>query len=854
MSPLGALLLLYGVTQLNACFISLGSNGSYNLSATSNGTWLRNGPYAFNLDGKWRTLANGSLTVGNASSAIQSSDEVGAYTGNMWTLTADNVTMEVVFRDYSSPDIPAIMFIQRFPQGLQGSAVDMERTISAFPSFRIIDADTPLGFLSYGGLMLGDMERKTGKWNAQAKLNSGLSGSGPLSVFDRQGNAMVISTYNNFMAASQWQDQASGTLNYGIMGGVDSLPPGFELKTFAFCSTTGIGDAFTGWGDVMRRVNNKTDDVISSHKSSDLSLTHLGYWTDNGAYYYYVTETNKNYQDTLLDVQHYSYQSRIPYKYFQLDSWFYPKDDILAVTTWLAMETIFPKGLQPFQSALKLPLVAHNRYWSKNVTYAKQNGGTFDFLIEANVSLPISEDFWDYLFGEAHRTWGLQVYEQDWLNVQFLSTNGLKTDLGLGRQWLTQMGKAAEKYGMKIQYCMSLPRHALQSLELPAVTQARASDDYHLGEDQWKIGVTSHLADALGLAPSKDTFWTINHPVNNRYNKSEANPTLQVVTAVLSTGPVGPGDIVGGTNRTILMGCCDEEGLILKPSRPARAIDDQILEMAFNDGKGATGELWSTYSTVDSLLYGVILAANLRSDYVITPGKAGFDLTNPVAFQGSLLYTIDSTGHVSTYAFNDTDSYTINSTTCRTNGENFCLFYTAPVIGFGDDSIVFLGDLTKWVPMSERRVVQVWQTLFDVTVAVRGRPGDDVQFSYLFNGQRKDLTEKVNNLGCGLFIVASSNNSMSHTRKRRDQPDPKSYDCRFYPSPSTTTPPPLSPSSTPTSPKTTTAKSSSTTASSPNSNLTSIKPFTTTHKGVSPSLHKTSALLGAMALLALIAV
>ena len=36
-------------------------------------------------------------------------------------------------------------------------------------------------------------------------------------------------------------------------------------------------------------------------------------------------------------------------------------------------------------------------------------------------------------------------------------------------------------------------------------------------------------------------------------DKSEPHPSLQVVVATLSRGPVGPGDKMDGTNRTLLM-------------------------------------------------------------------------------------------------------------------------------------------------------------------------------------------------------------------------------------------------------------------------------------------------------------
>ena len=40
----------------------------------------------------------------------------------------------------------------------------------------------------------------------------------------------------------------------------------------------------------------------------------------------------------------------------------------------------------------------------------------------------------------------------------------------VARDWLMQMGEAARKNGLTIQYCMSYPRHILQSLEIPVVT------------------------------------------------------------------------------------------------------------------------------------------------------------------------------------------------------------------------------------------------------------------------------------------------------------------------------------------------------------------------------------------------
>lgn len=64
------------------------------------------------------------------------------------------------------------------------------------------------------------------------------------------------------------------------------------------------------------------------------------------------------------------------------------------------------------------------------------------------------------------------------MDAQSLAFDPLNTNLTLGKKWLNDMGKAALKHGITIQYCMSLSRHILQSLESSAVTQARVTNDY----------------------------------------------------------------------------------------------------------------------------------------------------------------------------------------------------------------------------------------------------------------------------------------------------------------------------------------------------------------------------------------
>ena len=45
------------------------------------------------------------------------------------------------------------------------------------------------------------------------------------------------------------------------------------------------------------------------------------------------------------------------------------------------------------------------------------------------------------------------------------------------------------------------------------------SNDYQPGEDNWMIGFSSMFADAIGVAPFKDNFWTTAVQPGNPYSK-----------------------------------------------------------------------------------------------------------------------------------------------------------------------------------------------------------------------------------------------------------------------------------------------------------------------------------------------
>jgi len=182
--------------------------------------------------------------------------------------------------------------------------------------------------------------------------------------------------------------------------------------------------------------------------------------------------------------------------------------------------------------------------------------------------------------------------------------------------------------------CMPLPLHILQSVTMSQVTQIRASNDYQriiYDTTQWSIGYSSILHDALGVFPFKDCFYSNNSVQSGcvQNNCQEPNALLQTLVALLSTGPVGPADKIGYLSVVNLMQTTRSDGLLLKPDRPARAMD-KVFSLGF-DLYPTLWNLTSTHSnhvikdddTNPSFNWHYIMAADTLTSISLTPSDLG---------------------------------------------------------------------------------------------------------------------------------------------------------------------------------------------------------------------------------------
>ncbi|ELT88253.1 hypothetical protein CAPTEDRAFT_222495 [Capitella teleta] len=686
----------WGVCNVNGQLqVKTSLDGSFSINV-QNKTWLRSSDTFIRHSHTGFSTINNTLILSGPPYISSGIDNIGNFDSVTFEYNAEGRMFQAGIRSYRS--ISAVVFSQTFPDQLTNTAVENRNNVlSGFPTFLLGNSDADLGLINYNSAFSGWGSLQLEKWTEKSRLNGGLA-SGPVLFFDRGDNAVIISPYKNFMASCFCRSNTS--VSWGLMGDVDNVPDGFNHETILFYGHQGINKAMRDWGKLMQRVYNKKTVL----RDLDPTLKYIGYYTDlgfEGAYYYHLTAPNKTYEETILEIRDYYIQSGIPYKYLQYDDWFYPVtgSGYGATVLWDADPKVFPHGLRNLYNMTQLPVVAHNRYWSVKNVYSKSNGGKFNFIKDGENALPDDQDF---------------------LDVQS-NMQPVYTDLFLGRKWLMQMGEAAERNGISIQYCLTLPRNLLSTLEIPAVTQSRASGDYQKLSNNYDIGISSLFADSFGIAPFKDNFWTMTEQPGNKYHHTEPRPSLQAAVALLSTGPVGVSDRIGYSNVSLIHSLIMADGRLLKPSQAATYIDANIQERVFRDGAGPQGKIFSTLSQISGFIFGVIMATDMKQNYDLKLSQTGFDRGDPVmVFDSEYSLNVGQPRMLS-------DQSPLSLTNCSSHG--ICLHFTSPVFSIKGKQVILLGETSKMLPLSPERISSISSSTDDLQLILRGSPSEVLQIT-----------------------------------------------------------------------------------------------------------------------------
>jgi len=403
--------------------------------------------------------------------------------------------------------------------------------------------------------------------------------TGPVMVYNDDLEAIVMSPLENFMEAMNAPGE-DGDWRFGFGGMLESVPEGTVHKVLVV-KGTGVNETFEKWGDIIRAWHNHE----RQSPYADVGVAKLGYYTDNGAYYYYKDAPGMNYHETLIAVKEYADLAGIPYGYFQIDSWWYPKaksNTLLGAfrggsMVWEPIPSMFPEGLDTFHEKLGLPLVAHNRWYDRNSPYCDR----YDCVYgegDKTAALPTNPEFWNEIMDNAV-SYGVEVYEQDWLLTQMNMIPWLRSGWGNARGWFDAMVDTADSRDLTMQLCMASPEFFLQQMKHDNVTHVRTSGDYQAGLVKtyfWpKFHATSMFAHAVGMWPFKDNFQS---KAGQRTIRDEKWAYEEALISNMSAGPVGPSDKIGESDPELLMKTCREDGVLLKPDRPATPIDLMFLD------------------------------------------------------------------------------------------------------------------------------------------------------------------------------------------------------------------------------------------------------------------------------------
>jgi hypothetical protein len=524
---------------------------------------------------------------------------------------------------------------------------------------------------------------------------AGAETSTPWLLFDDDANAFVISPASHFMVASMIGDGRTEVAS-GFNPKLRGLPSGFTQQTVVAFGR-GINKTWDLWGRALLDLHQ----AERPSNEADTVLKYLGYWTDNGAVYYYNYDMEKGYAGTLQSLVERYRQEQIPIRYLQLDSWWYyktttepdgtpgkdKKSSKLPAGEWnrygglleyKAHTDLFPNGLGSFKKSIGLPLITHNRWIDRASPYHQH--------YQISGIAAVDPKWWDDIASYL-KTSGVVTYEQDWLDRIYNYSPAFSSTVDTGETFLDNMARACKEQGITIQYCMPYPCYFLQGSRYENLTTIRTSGD-RFNTNHWNDFLyTSRLAASMGIWPWTDVYMS--------------DETDNVLLSTLSAGPVGIGDAIGAEDKANLLQAVRADGVIVKPDTPIVPLDRSYIADAEMKAAPLTA---STYTDRDGIKTEYVFAFNRPKtpDDTVHFAPAELGLSGPV-------YVYDYFSGAGKL-LNDGANFSAPL------GRNASAFYVvAPV---GRSGTAFLGDKDKFVGTGKQRIASLQDEAGRLTVGL----------------------------------------------------------------------------------------------------------------------------------------
>ncbi len=697
--PLFLLILLIAVSV--SC--SKNKRNKHQLTVSSTGLSVsvnpKTGGYAIHAD-KFNWTFKGS--VGHQLSHVTTTsgrDSVGSYKAIQFNWKADNKYQGTI-RQYDNK--PILVFLLTTPN----KAAHIKAN---FPSFTTFPGS--MHHYSFGDNAFAPHEFKL------------VNTSTPWVFFNGQDQAFILSPASDFIVSKM--KGGGGTITSGLNPQLKDLPAHFTHKSILVLGNH-IHSAWARWGKALRSMYGRK----RPGNESDPVLKYYGYWTDNGAYYYYNYDKSKGYPGTLRAVKKQWQQEGIPMGYMQLDSWWYYKskygpsssknvkyletnkkhtfsvkgswNNSGGMLTYRPDKTIFPRGFKTFHKKIQLPLMVHNRWIDPRSPYHKK----YKITGYAATGSEFWNDIADYI-----KSVGVVDYEQDWLNVIYNHTPKMASNLSVGNAFTDNMAGAMKNKGIDMQYCMAMPRFFMQGVKYNNLTTARTSDDRFEPIKWGDFIYTSQLAYAMGIWPWSDVIMS--------------RETGNMIVSVLSGGAVGTGDKLGEEDKTNILKAARTDGVLVKPDAALLPMDSDYINEANHVHRPMLAYTYTKQNNIrTNYVFVFAPESSALSQYSFTPSDADLGMKGEVVVYDPLTDTVKKMNADSTF----TSSLSNGSITKKmkktgdTKGGKYRYSYyiVAPVTPIG---IAFLGDEGKIAATGRQRISTLKASSKQLTVQVEFAKG-----------------------------------------------------------------------------------------------------------------------------------
>ena len=554
-----------------------------------------------------------------------------------------------------------------------------------------------------------------------------LGADSPWVFFDSARNTFILSPASDFLISATTRS-SSREIASGIDSRIATLPEGFAHSTILVVEQ-GINRAFETWGSALAKLQGK-----ALAADDDPILAKVGYWTDNGAIYYYKYEPSLGYEKTLLAIRDEFLEKGVPLGYMQLDSWFYPKGahadwkKFDGIYEYVADKDLFPEGLKAFQERLGIPLVTHSRWIDPESPYRSR------YRMSGNVV--VDPVYWGTVASYLHDA-NVLTYEQDWLDERARTAFNLLDPAA----FMDEMAQALKERKLTIQYCMPLPRHYLQSTRYDNVTTIRASHD-RFGRDKWdEFLYGSRLAGAVGLRPWSDVFMS--------------DELENLLLSTLSAGPVGVGDRIGAVNRENLLRAVRADGVIVKPDAPLVPTDQAFVEDAQSLKRPMLASTYTDFGTLKAF-YVLAYARGNQKTVAFAPASVGLHarayVYNYISRKGTVL---------------DPDKTVTESLEKDSLEKGHAYFIVVPL---GPSGIAFLGDPDQFVSLGKQRISQVSDN-GTVRVTIQFAHGEKSRTVHGYSPTAPVITSIKGKTGASTYDSAAHRFTVSVLLDSPDSPD-----------------------------------------------------------------------------------